>query len=65
VRELTGLQPVAALLAAGITAVRTIDGYPVEDGLVQTDKLRPARRYGRPVAIVEWQEEYWLPLKLD
>lgn len=65
IRELAGLQPVAALLAAGITAVRTTDGYPVADGLVQTDKLRPARRYGRPVAIVEWQEDHWLPLKLD
>ncbi|MCB9445936.1 MAG: ABC transporter substrate-binding protein [Ardenticatenaceae bacterium] len=65
IRELTGLQPVSALLAAGITAVQTIDGQPVEDGLVQTDKLRPARRNGRPVAVVEWQDDHWLPLKLD
>ncbi len=65
VRDLAGLQPVAALLAAGITAVQTLDGQPVEDGLVQTDKLRPARRNGRPVAVVEWQEDHWLPLKLD
>lgn len=64
-RELAGLQPVSALLAAGITAVYTLDGQPVENGLVQTDKLRPARRNGRPVAIVEWQEDHWLPLKLD
>lgn len=65
IRELAGLQPVAALLAAGITAVQTLDGQPVEDGLVQTDRLRPARRNGRAVAIVEWQDDYWLPLKLD
>ncbi|MEJ2747768.1 MAG: ABC transporter substrate-binding protein [Anaerolineae bacterium] len=65
IRELAGLQPVSALLAAGITAVQTLDGQPVADGLVQTDKLRPARRNGRPVAVVEWQDDHWLPLKLD
>jgi tRNA(Ile2) C34 agmatinyltransferase TiaS len=64
-RELAGLQPVTALLAAGITAVHTLDGQLVADGLVQTDRLRPARRNGRPVAVVEWQDDHWLPLKLD
>ncbi|MBN1934005.1 MAG: ABC transporter substrate-binding protein [Anaerolineae bacterium] len=64
-RELSGLQPVAALLAAGIAAVQTVDGQPVTDGLVLTDKIRPARRGGRPIAIVEWAGEYWQPLKLD
>lgn len=64
-RELTGLQPVAALLAAGVVAVRTKAGEPVTDGLVQCDKLRPARRGGRPIAIVEWAGDHWTPLKLD
>ena len=64
-RELSGLQPVSVLLAAGVTAVRTLDGRPVTDGLVQTDKLRPARRGGQPVAVVEWAGDHWLPLKLD
>ena len=64
-RELAGLQPVAALLAAGIAAVQTRDNRAVIDGLVQTDKLRPARRGGRPVAVVEWAGGHWLPLKLD
>jgi hypothetical protein len=64
-RELTGLQPVAAVLAAGVTLVRTADGQPVTEGLVLTDKLRPARRGGRPIAVVEWNGEHWLPLKLD
>ena len=64
-RELNGLQPISALLAAGITAVQTSDGQPVTDGLVQTDKLRPARRGGQPVAVVEWMGDYWQPLKLD
>jgi tRNA(Ile2) C34 agmatinyltransferase TiaS len=64
-RELSGLQPVPALLAAGIDLVRTVDGQPVTSGLVQTDKLRPARREGRPIAVVEWSGEHWMPLKLD
>ena len=64
-RELTGLQPVSALLEAGIAAVQTVDGLPVVEGLIQTDKLRPARRGGQPIAVVEWAGDYWLPLKLD
>jgi tRNA(Ile2) C34 agmatinyltransferase TiaS len=64
-RELSGLQPVPALLAAGIVAVQTAEGQPVMEGLVQTDKLRPARRGGRPIAVVEWAGDHWLPLKLD
>jgi tRNA(Ile2) C34 agmatinyltransferase TiaS len=66
-RELRGLQPVSALLAAGIAAVQTPDGRPVEDGLVHVDRLRPARRDGRPIAVVVWAEDdhEWQPLKLD
>ena len=64
-RELAGLQPVPALLEAGIAAVQTLDGQPVTVGLVQTDKLRPARRNGRPIAVVEWAGDCWQPLKLD
>jgi tRNA(Ile2) C34 agmatinyltransferase TiaS len=64
-RELNGLHPPAAILAAGALAVQTADGQPVTDGLVQTDKLRPARRGGRPVVIVEWSGGYWQPLRLD
>jgi tRNA(Ile2) C34 agmatinyltransferase TiaS len=64
-RDLAGLQPVSALLEAGIAAVQTVDGRPVTTGLVQTDKLRPARRNGCPIAVVEWAGECWHPLKLD
>ncbi|MBN1138782.1 MAG: ABC transporter substrate-binding protein [Anaerolineae bacterium] len=64
-RELSGLQPVSTLLAAGIAAVRTVDGQPVTEGLVQTNKLRPARRGGQPIAIVEQAADHWQPLKLD
>lgn len=64
-RELAGLQPVDALLEAGIAAVATLEGEPVTQGLVQTDKLRPARRGARPVAVVEWAGDHWEPLRLD
>ncbi len=64
-RDLCGLQPVSALLEAGIAVVRTSDDQPVFDGLVQTDKLRPARRGGQAIAVVEWTGDFWQPLKLD
>jgi tRNA(Ile2) C34 agmatinyltransferase TiaS len=64
-RELGGLHPVSAVLEAGIAAVQTLAGEPVVDGLIQTDKLRPARRGNRAVAVVEWDGDHWLPLKLD
>ncbi len=64
-RDLTGLQPVEALLQAGVAVVETREGEVVTDGLVLTDRLRPARRSGRPVAIVEWASDHWEPLKLD
>ena len=64
-RELSGLQPVSALLEAGVRAVQTQAGQRVTEGLVQVDKLRPARRGGQPIAVVEWAGDHWLPLKLD
>lgn len=64
-RELSGLQPVSVVLAAGVAAVQTLDGQPVVDGLVHTDKLRPARRGGLPVAVVEWAGDHWRPIKLN
>jgi tRNA(Ile2) C34 agmatinyltransferase TiaS len=65
IRELEGTQPLSAVLAAGINAVQTVDAQPVRDGLVLADKLRPARRNGRPILFVERQAEHWLPLKID
>jgi hypothetical protein len=53
-RELSGLQSVDAVLAAGVADVRTVDGRPVTKGLILTDKLRPARRGAEPIAVVEW-----------
>jgi hypothetical protein len=64
-RDLTGLQPVDAVLNAGITAVQTMDGTRVNEGKIQTDQLRPARRNGQPIAVVNWTGTYWMPMKLD
>ena len=64
-RELSGLQPVAAVLAAGVDHLQTLDGQPVRQGLILTSKLRPARRGGLPVGYVRWEEDHWQPLKLD
>lgn len=64
-RDLSGLQPVEAVLAAGVNRLQTTDGQMVTEGLIQTTKLRPARRGGRPVAYVQWHEDHWQPLKLD
>jgi hypothetical protein len=65
VRSLAGSQPVENVLAAGVAAVQTAEGDPVETGTVQTESLRPARRGGRPVAVVQQNGDEWLPLKLD
>lgn len=64
-RELFGLRAVSEVLEAGVDAVETTDGRPVTNGLVRSDKLRPARRDGGPVVVVRWDGEYWQPLKLD
>ena len=65
IRDLKGLQPVSAVLDAGVFAVKTMDDQPVTDGLVLADKLRPARRNGHPILFVERQDNYWNPIKLD
>ena len=64
-RELSGLQTIDALLASGIAAVQTLAGCAVTAGLVKSDKLRPARRGGCSVLVVERAGEYWMPVKLD
>ena len=64
-RELSGLQSVSEILTAGVNRVETLDGQPVMDGMILADKLRPARRESLPVAVVQWDEDHWTPLKLD
>ncbi len=64
-RELSGLQPLAEVRRAGVSAIRTLDGAEVAEGELLAEKVRPARRGGRPVLFVERGEACWLPLKLD
>ena len=64
-RQIEGLQSIPALLDAGISQVCTLDGRPVQEGLVISDKLRPSRRDGKPVLFVERDNDHWRPLKLD
>jgi tRNA(Ile2) C34 agmatinyltransferase TiaS len=63
-RQLTGLQPITRVLAAGVSSVQTLEGHLVKEGLILADKLRPARRNGKPVQFVEWGGDHWQPLKL-
>jgi tRNA(Ile2) C34 agmatinyltransferase TiaS len=65
IRDLEGLLPISDVLAAGIVSVKTMDGESVTEGMIQTDKMRPARRNRQPILFVEKQDNYWLPLKLD
>jgi hypothetical protein len=64
-RSLQGWQPVETILAAGVDHIQTLAGEPVETGLIQADKLRPARRGHQVVLFVEAHPEGWMPLKLD
>ncbi len=63
IRELTGLQSLEVVLHAGVSAVQTVDGQPVVEGLILADKIRPARRDGKPVALVQWADDHWQPIK--
>ena len=65
IRTLEGLLPISDVLAAGVVSVKTMDGESVTDGMILTDKMRPARRDGQPILFVERQDDHWLPLKLD
>jgi tRNA(Ile2) C34 agmatinyltransferase TiaS len=65
IRDLEGLHPLADVLAAGISSVKTLDGESITEGMILADKLRPARRGGEPVLFVERVVDHWLPLKLD
>lgn len=65
-RELGGVQPVAAILEAGIAAVQTVEGQTLTEGMVDTqDKLRPALIGGEPVLLVEASEGQWRAIRRD
>lgn len=65
IRDLAGMAAVADILAAGVARVERMDGEQIEAGLVLADKLRPARRAGEPVVIVEPMAGGWRSLKLN
>ncbi len=64
-RELNGMISIPDLKLSGVAEVRTLDGSIIENGLVEVEKLRPARRNHQPVLFVEKEQEIWRPLKLD
>ena len=65
-RDVSGLQPVSALLVAGVALVRATSGETVTDGLVDTrGKLRPSLLDGRPVLWVERKAGHWVAVRRD
>ena len=59
-RELRGVQPVAAILAAGVAQVQTAAGQVLSYGQVDTgNKVRPALLGGQPVLLVEPGDNLW------
>ena len=64
-RELSGLHPISDIITAGVDSVLTLDDTPITEGIVLADKLRPARRNGKPILYVQLENEIWQPLKLD
>jgi len=65
VRDMRGLASVSDVLDAGVSEIRTLEEKPVTSGMVLADKIRPARKDGRPVAYVEWKDDCWTPLKIN
>ena len=66
VRELRGVQPVANILATGVTEVRTLAGEVLTRGEVETgDKARAALINGRPVLLVDWIDDQWRAVRRD
>jgi tRNA(Ile2) C34 agmatinyltransferase TiaS len=65
VRDLTGMVPPQQVISAGVTAVRQLNGDAVTGGMLDAERLRPARRERQPILYVEQGEDGWMPLKLD
>lgn len=67
VRELTGQVTVHEVLAAGVCAVRLLDGTPLHEGAVEpADKIRPSIVNHQPVLYVEPSDGgTYTPLRLD
>jgi tRNA(Ile2) C34 agmatinyltransferase TiaS len=66
IRDLQGVQPVEALVAAGVAGVQTLAGEAVAGGLINTtNKIRPALRDGQPVLLVEPAGAHWRVVQQD
>lgn len=66
IRELRGVLPVEAIIAAGISGVRTPMGQAVSNGFIETgDKIRPALIGGEAVLLVEPAGEQWRAVRRD
>jgi hypothetical protein len=66
VRELRGVQPVAAILATGVAQVRTVAGEVLHEGEVETgDKARAALIDGQPVLLVDQIDGQWRAVRRD
>ncbi|MCL4301081.1 MAG: ABC transporter substrate-binding protein [Anaerolineae bacterium] len=66
IRELRGVQPVEAIMAAGISGVRTLAGQVVNNGLIETEnKIRPALIGGEAILLVEPAGEQWRAVRRD
>lgn len=66
IRDLTGIVSLADVLAAGVKAVRTLDGNPITEGEIDTGgKVRPSLRDGQAVLYVERANGHWRALRLD
>jgi hypothetical protein len=65
-RELAGIVPAAAILAAGVTRICAVGGEIITDGLVDTrGKLRPSLVEGLPILWVEREGERWVAVRRD
>jgi hypothetical protein len=65
VRALRGKLAISALLEAGISEVRDLEGSLVSEGIVRAKNLRPARRGGKPVLYVQRRGKYWRGVKVN
>jgi len=66
VRELQGIQPVEAIIAAGITRVETTAGEVISHGRIDTgSKARPSLIGGQAVLLVEPADDLWRAIRRD
>ena len=66
IRELQGVQPVEAIIAAGVAQVQTVAGQIRESGRIDTgEKARPSLLGGQAVLLVEPADSHWRAVRRD